>query len=201
METLNRATKEEIAATAARLAVEEGLDYGPAKRRAIKLLGLPARTALPGNDEVDDAVRAYVIEFCADTQPRELASLRQLALRWMQRMKQFRPHLGAAVWRGTATRNSDIQIDLFCDDPKSAEIALIDLSVNYESRSVTGLRGECVNTLSVHDLCPGLGETVGVHLRVYDHNDLRGALRPDARGRTPRGDLAAVLRMVQGSGQ
>ena len=201
METLNRATKEEIAATAARLAVEEGLDYGPAKRRAIKLLGLPARTALPGNDEVDDAVRAYVIEFCADTQPRELASLRQLALRWMQRMKLFRPHLGAAVWRGTATRNSDIQIDLFCDDPKSAEIALIDLSVNYESRSVTGLRGECVNTLSVHDRCPGLGETVGVHLRVYDHNDLRGALRPDAKGRAPRGDLAAVLRMVQGSGQ
>ena len=36
---------------------------------------------------------------------------------------------------------------------------------------------------------------------VYDHNDLRGALRPNPRGRVSRGDLAAVLRLVQGSGQ
>ena len=41
---------QEIAAAAARLVVEEGLEYGPAKRRAIKVLGLNARTALPAND-------------------------------------------------------------------------------------------------------------------------------------------------------
>jgi hypothetical protein len=41
-----------------------------------------------------------------------------------------------------------------------------------------------------------LHETVGVHLMVYDHDDLRGALRPDTKGRTPRGDLAAVERLV-----
>ena len=39
--------KVEIAATAARLVVEEGLEYGPAKRRAVKQLGLPGRSALP----------------------------------------------------------------------------------------------------------------------------------------------------------
>ena len=32
--------QEEIAATAARLIVEEGLEYGPAKRRALKELAL-----------------------------------------------------------------------------------------------------------------------------------------------------------------
>jgi len=39
----------EIAQTAAILVVDEGLEYGPAKRRALKQLGLPARTPLPAN--------------------------------------------------------------------------------------------------------------------------------------------------------
>ena len=197
METISHSLKSEIAAAAARMVAEEGLDFGPAKRRAIRLLGLPARTPLPGNDEIEDAVLDYIAVFCADTQPAELTALRQLALRWMQRMAHFRPHLAAAVWRGTATRRSEIQIELFCDDSKSAEIYLIDLKVSYEPRTVIGLRGDAVETLSVHDFCPGLGETVGVHLLIYDHDDLRGALRLDARGRSPRGDLAAVRRMVQ----
>ena len=196
METVSHSSKAEIAATAARLVVEEGLEYGPAKRRAIRHLGLPSRTAMPGNDEIEDAVLEYIAIFCADTQACELAALRRLALRWMERMAEFRPHLGAAVWRGTATRRSDVHIELFCDDSKSAEIALIDLKVSYEPRTVIGLRGESVDTLSVHDFCPGLNEMVGVHLLVYDHDDLRGALRLDARGRAPRGDLAAVRRLV-----
>jgi hypothetical protein len=31
---------------------------------------------------------------------------------------------------------------------------------------------------------------------VHDHDDLRGALKPDARGRPWRGDLAAVERLL-----
>ena len=38
----------------------------------------------------------------------ELAALRELALQWMHRVAEFRPHLSGAVWRGTATRLSDI---------------------------------------------------------------------------------------------
>lgn len=188
---------QEIAAAAARLVVDEGLEYGAAKRRALKVLGLPARSALPGNDEVEDAVREHIAVFCPDTQPAELAALRRLALQWMERLVEFRPHLGGAVWRGTATRLSDIYIQLFCDDPKSAEIALIDRRVAYEPRTVSGWRGEPVEALSLHSLSPELGETIGVHLMVYDHDDLRGALRPDGRGRTPRGDLVAVRALLE----
>ena len=68
---------QEIAAAAARLVVEEGLEYGPAKRRAVKVLGLNARAQLPGNDEVEEAVEEYLAIFCADTQPAELAALVQ----------------------------------------------------------------------------------------------------------------------------
>ena len=195
--------KSEIAATAAALVVEEGLEYGAAKRRAIKQLALPARTGLPGNDELEDAVRDYIAVFCADTQPVELAALRGLALVWMERMAAFRPHLAGAVWHGTATRLSDIYIQLFCDDPKSAEIALIEHNVDYEPRTVTGFNGARVEALSLSSLCKPLNENVGVHLMVYDHDDLRGALRPDMKGRKPRGELSAVQKLVaenQGAG-
>ncbi|MBI5279474.1 MAG: hypothetical protein HY854_23785 [Burkholderiales bacterium] len=187
----------EIAAAAARLVVEEGLEYGPAKRRAAKQLGLAARSALPDNDTVEEAVREYISVFCADTQPRELAALRKLALTWMERLAEFRPHLGGAVWHGSATRLSDIYIQLFCDDPKSAELLLVDKGVSYEPRSVTGFNGESVDALSISSLSPELGEHVGVHLLVHDHDDLRGALRRDSKGRVPRGDLAAVRKLVE----
>jgi hypothetical protein len=188
--------KSEIAAAAARLVVEEGLEYGPAKRRAVKQLGVNVR-ALPDNDTLEDAVHEYIQIFCAETQPRELAALRRLALTWMERLEQFRPYLAGAVWHGTATRLSDIYLQLFCDDPKSAEIALIEHNVDYEARTVTGFTGEPVEALSLSSVSRELGETIGVHLMIHDHDDLRGALRPDAKGRTPRGDLAAVRALVE----
>lgn len=188
--------KSEIAAVAARMVVEEGLEYGPAKRRAVKQLGLPARTALPGNDEIEDAVVEYIALFCSETQPAELLALRRLAVVWMERMAAFRPHLGGAVWHGTATRLSDIYLQLFCDDCKSAEIALIDHQVDYVPRTVTGFNGDSVEALSVHAFCADLNEEVGVHLLIYDLDDVRGALKPDAKGRTPRGDLVAVRHLL-----
>ena len=69
----------EIAATTARIVVEEGSNGAPANPRRARN-GLPARTPLPDNDQVEDAVREYLTFFCADTQPRELRVLRQLAL-------------------------------------------------------------------------------------------------------------------------
>ncbi len=188
--------QEEILNTASRLIVEEGLEYGVAKKRAVKQLGLPSRTALPDNDALEDAVREYIEIFCAESQPVELKALRELALTWMERLPEFRPHLSGAVWHGTATRLSDIYIGLFCDDPKSPEIALINHNARYEAREVTGFKGETVSALSIHSFCEPLNETVGVHLMVYDHDDIRGALAKDAKGRRPRGDTAALQALM-----
>ncbi len=193
METLTH----ELAAHAARLVVEEGLDYGGAKRRAQKLLGLPARTALPDNDLVESEVRAYLSLFHADTQPAELAALRRLALRWMQRLAEFRPHVTGAVWNGTATRRSDVYLQLFCDDPKSAEIALIDHQVSYQARSVGGFHGAPVDALSFSSSCPELGEAIGVHLMIHDHDDPCGALKAGRQGQPMRGDLQALAQRMQ----
>jgi hypothetical protein len=188
--------KQEIAATAARLVVEEGLEYGPAKRRALRELGLPARQALPDNETLENEVIDYVQLFCADSQPQELLALRRLALVWMQRLQEFRPHLSGAVWRGTATRLSDIYIQLFCDDSKQAELTLLDKQVRFDVSAVSGFRGETVDALSIHSRCPVLNEDIGVHLMVYDYDDLRGALLPDSRGRPMRGDIAGLRQLV-----
>ncbi|HEX5371241.1 MAG TPA: hypothetical protein VFW84_00760 [Aquabacterium sp.] len=196
MSTLSPASQE-IAATAARLVVEEGMEYGPAKRRAAKQLGLTGRGDLPGNDAVEDAVVEYLSVFCADTQPDELRALRALADVWMERLAEFRPHLTGAVWRGTATRLNDIHLQLFCDDPKSAEIALISRNVSYDVGSVKGPRGDLVDCLSLTVPCAALNEAIGLHLTILDRDDLRGALKPDARGRTERGDRLALQRLLE----
>ena len=186
---------QEIAHAAARIVVEEGLEYGPAKRRAAKQLGLSTRD-LPDNNELEAAVEEYLSVFCADTQPTELLALRRLAVVWMERLAEFRPHLTGAVWRGTATRLNDIHLQLYCDDPKSAEITLLNKGVDYDVGSVPGPRGETVDRLSLTVRCSDLNEAIGLHLTILDRDDLRGALKPDARGRTERGDLPALQKLL-----
>ena len=186
----------ELAQAAACLVVEEGMEYAAAKRRAVKQLGMSARTALPDNAAMDAAVRDYIALFCADTQPAELAALRAIALTWMERLTDFRPHLGGAVWRGTATRHSDVYLQLFCDDPKAPEWALLNHRVAYHPGEVKGWRGEPVQVLTLRVRNEAFEEWALVHLMLYDLNDMRGALKSDAQGRKPRGDAAAVRRLL-----
>ena len=186
---------EEIAAAAARLVVGEGMEYPAAKRKAARDLGRRGgrQGELPSNEQVEDAVREYIAIFCADTQPAELRALRQLALRWMERLAVFRPHLGGAVWRGTATRLSNIVIDLYCDDPKSAEIAFLNEGLDFDS----GSDDPDTVILSTVDRSRELPEPVTLHFVVHDHDDLRGALRPDSRGQSWRGDAPALRQRLQ----
>ena len=154
--------------------------------------------ALPDNDAVEDAVREYIALFCADTQPAELQALRQLALTWMERMAQFRPHLGGAVWHGTATRLSDIYIQLFCDDSEVGRDRADRPPRRLRAAHGHGLpRRAGRGPEPVQHVSRELGEAIGVHLLVYDLDDLRGALKPDAQGRAPRGDLAAVRGVLE----
>ncbi len=174
------------------------MEYGPAKRRAARDLGRGGsrRAELPDNDQVEDEVRAYIELFCADTQAFELQALREVALLWMQRLAEFRPHLTGAVWRGTATRLNAVHLQLFCDDSKAAELALIDKGVAYEVGSVDGPRHQPIDVLSVSSPSAPLSEPVTVYLSILDHDDLRGGLRPDRQGRSPRGDLAALRQLL-----
>jgi hypothetical protein len=184
----------EVAAAAARLVVDEGMEYGAAKKKAARDFGT---RELPSNEELEDAVREHIAIFCADTQPGELRAMREVALVWMQRLAEYRPHLSGAVWRGTATRLNAVHLDLYCDDPKAAEITLINAGVDYDVASMTRPGREPLNVLSVGENCAALGETVTLHLMLHDADDQRGALKPDSRGRSWRGDTAALQRLLQ----
>ncbi|MFM9915947.1 MAG: hypothetical protein ACKVOX_09085 [Rhizobacter sp.] len=189
----------EIAAAAARLVVEEGMEYGPAKRRAARSLGKNStRSAeMPDNTVIEHEVRAYLALFCADTQPAELAALREAAVHWMERLAEFRPHLTGAVWRGTATRLSGVHLQLFCDDSKSAEISMLNQGIDFEIGSITGPRNLPVDVLRVSSPSRALGEEVTLFLTVLDHDDLRGGLKPAANGQPQRGDLAALRHLME----
>ncbi|TDM09637.1 MAG: hypothetical protein C4K60_10490 [Ideonella sp. MAG2] len=186
----------EIAAQAARLVVEEGLDYAAAKRKAARDLGRrQGRSAeMPSNEAVEDEVWDYLRLFCADTQAQELQHLRFLAAKWMERLADFRPHLGGAVWRGTATKLSPILIDLYVDDPKAAEIAFLNAGVEVDSHG--GEADDGLGVLTVAEFSRALNDTVTLHFIVHDHDELRGALKPDSRGRSWRGDLPALRRLM-----
>ena len=185
----------ELTSAAARLVVEDGLEYGPAKHKAARdLLRHHARSGeLPSNEAIEDGVREYLAVFMADTQPAELDTLRRVARRWMAQLDEFRPYLAGAVWRGTATRRSAIQIELYCDDPKAAEIALLNRQVDYQFAG----HGGDHDVLAVLDRGADPGEPVQLFLHVLDHDDLRGGLKPDSRGRTWRGDLGALDRLIE----
>lgn len=199
---MSASVAEQIAAVAARLVVEDGLEYATARYKAARqLLGRSLRSGeMPRNEMVEDEVRAYLDTFCADTHPAELRVLREVAERWMERLAVHRPHVAGAVWRGTATRRSAILLDLYCDDPKGTEIDLINQGIEYDVGGDNDADAGSVSILTVGARSPELGTVVTLHLLLHDLDDLRGALKSDARGRSWRGDLSALRRRMAEDG-
>jgi hypothetical protein len=89
-----------------------------------------------------------------------------------------------------------VHIDLYCDDSKAAEIALLNMGVDHDIHVLDAGHSAAKDVLTVSAPSRALGQPVTVHLIVNDLDDLRGALKPDARGRTWRGDLVALKRLL-----
>jgi len=202
----------ELAAAAARLIAEEGCDYMQAKRRAAhEILGDDRRALLPENAEVERELRRYLQLFEADSHPRLLAALRTLAAEAMQRLVDFDPHLIGAVLNGTATRHSDIHLQLFVDSAKDVEVHLMNAGIDFDvdegdadERPAAFERLSFMLPARASDLPPELRQ-VGVHLHVFPRDAIRVASRQ--RDRTAcaemhpteaagRANLAAVRRLI-----
>ncbi|AOI69426.1 hypothetical protein [Burkholderia ubonensis] len=198
-----RRVREEIAQAAARLIAEDGLDYASAKRKAARQLLGDARVAgewLPDNDQLEEELREYLVLFQSDTQPDELRRLREVALDWMRRLVDFNPYVTGAVLNGTANAHSDIHLQTFTDNPKDVAISLLNQNVQYdvsETRHFAG-RGD-VETLSFLWRGRRDDEPVGIHVALYASDDLRGAVKADARGRLPRADATALRALLAAS--
>ncbi|MES2831397.1 MAG: hypothetical protein V4695_05325 [Pseudomonadota bacterium] len=175
----------EIAIAAARMIVEEGADYGNAKRRAARQIlgdGKPRGDFLPDNLQVENEVRAHQALFFGDTQPARLRHLRRTALEIMEQLAQFSPYLTGAVLNGTADEHSDIHLQLFTDSSKEVAVFLMDRNLRFETSESAHFKGrsEPVETLSF------VWQQESVHLAVYSVDDVRGALKADAGGKVVR---------------
>jgi hypothetical protein len=124
-----------IAVEAARLISEQGIrDYHLAKRKAAERLGIAADTALPRNEEIEDALREHQRLFDADDQPRRLADLRDAAREALLFFSRFEPRLVGAVLDGSADRHSAVCLHLFCDETEAVSNFLDEQGIPYEQR-------------------------------------------------------------------
>lgn len=121
-----------IADMAARLIAEHGIaDWSLAKRKALRQLMLPERTALPGDDEIEAALVVHHALFGGDEHAVTLRQQREEALTWLRELADFSPVLVGGVAAGWATEYSDIRIELIADDSKEVELMLINHSIPY----------------------------------------------------------------------
>jgi hypothetical protein len=179
----------EVAAGAARLIAEDGMDYASAKRRAAaELVGeRAARRALPDNAAVERELRRHLRLFGGDEYLQRLAALRAIALRWMQDLAPFRPHLVGAVLNGTATEHSDIHLHLYTESAKDVEMQLLDRGLTYEAAPAAG-RSEGVPealeelSLVIAPRDARVPHRIGLVLTVYPTDAIRVAARRSASG-------------------
>ena len=164
-----------IAQTAARLIAEHGIaDWSLAKRKAARQLDLPERAALPGDDEIEAALRDYHALFGGAAHESTLRAQREEALVWMKRLAAFRPLVVGGVAQGWATEHSDIRLELAADDAKAVELALLNGGCSY--RSLPQRNGEATSELAI-ETRRGL-----VRLTIRTHEAARQLPRRDRHG-------------------
>lgn len=181
--------RDEIAAVAARLIAEDGLDYAGAKRRAAReVLGDAARShpdCMPDNTQVEEAVREHQALFLADTQPGRLLALRESARDVMRFLDAaglgLTPFVSGAIVNGTAGEHSDIHLQVFDDNAKDLEIYLLNAGIAFEVSEHAGGRagsGELLSFLwpqrRAFSRSALAGDQEAVHLAVLDPRDNRG---------------------------
>ncbi len=123
-----------IAGAAARLMAEHGIaDYGTAKRKAARSLGVSESEALPTNEEIETELRAWQSLYQEDEQRERVHDLRATALGVMQLLAEFHPYLTGGALDGTAGRYSAVELDLYADSSKDVEIALLSHGISYDT--------------------------------------------------------------------
>lgn len=176
-----RQMRELIAQSAARLIAEDGIqDYASAKRKAARQMGASDTHSLPSNSEVELALRAYQELYQKDEQPLRLRQLRQEALAFMRLLERFNPYLSGSVLNGTATRHSDINIQLFTDNIKEVELFLLNRNIPYEAGEKRFRLNDEILAIPVFTL---QGEITEIRVAVFATDDLRRTTQDSVAGK------------------
>ncbi len=176
-----------IAAVAARLMAEDGLDdVELAKRKAAHQLNLPEWIGLPSSQAVYDALRTHQAIFQDSEQRERIVSMRQEALYWMELLAVFHPYLTGSVLDGTAGRFSMIDILLYPDSDKDVEIFLLNQGIAYEHMRPRNDRTSAVLQVSRGD-CDW-----ATNLVIYPSHDERVVFRKHDGSVRERARIEAV---------
>jgi predicted nucleotidyltransferase len=88
-------------------------EYKQAKQRAAETL---KTRILPSNLEIAEELDRIAEELEGEPRKKLLLRMRREAQQLMAALREFSPRLGGSVWRGTAHRNSDIDIVVYSQD-------------------------------------------------------------------------------------
>ena len=185
-----------IAATAARIMAEDGIDdFALAKRKAARQPGAAETEALPANDEVEAELRAYRALYQPEEHPLRISELRRIALDAMRALENFHPYLTGPVLKGTAGRYAEIELQLFPESAKEVEIFLLERRIAYathEGRRFSGDRAHAMGVLSL------AWQGAPLKLSVFDPRDERLALKTSQAGRVmDRAGVAEVEALLR----
>ena len=180
-----------IAAAAARIMAEDGIDdFALAKRKAARSLGAAETEALPGNDEIEAELRAYLALYQAEEHPQRITELRAMALEAMRALEQFHPYLTGPVLKGTAGPYAEIALQLFPESSKEVEMYLLERNIPFTTQEARRYSGDRVHAVSVFSL---LWQDTLLKLSVFDPRDERVALKTSQAGRVmDRAGIAEV---------
>ena len=196
MDPMRSDVRAELAALAAQLIADSGLDYQSAKRKAARQLlgdGHVSAALLPDNDEIDQSLLEHLELFDPD-HPGRVLRYRQAALYWMERLGDFNPYLAGAVWKGIVAAHAPIHLQVFTDDAKDLEIGLLNDGINFNVVEIAHFagRGE-VPALTFY-----WEQDLPILVSLYRYDDLRGALkRQRTGGGAGRGSAAAVRELLE----
>lgn len=180
-----------VASLAARMMAEDGIvDYGFAKRKAAKTLGVGDGETLPTNDEIETELRAYQSLFQEGEQNERLRVLRETALEVMYLLADFHPYLTGAVLDGTAGRYAGVEIDLYADSTKDVEISLLSHDISYESSEPRRQGPDTPETL-LHLDWNDIPVTLAIHPLTNERQQKRE--QPDRPTRARANVVAALL--------
>lgn len=190
-----RQLREQIAQLAARLIAEDGIDdWGLAKRKAARTLGLTEAHCLPTNAELEAALLEYQRIFAEDEQREELHWLRSQALDLMDLFERFQPHLVGPVLSGAIGKYPTIHLHLFTDDEKAIEWFLLNESIPYDPSQRRVFIAGAAATVPCFELNV---DGTDVHLIQFAGPDRHQPVRLTADGRpmarAGRASLAARL--------
>jgi hypothetical protein len=185
-----------IAYLAARMMAEDGVaDFAMAKQKAARQAGLSDANLLPDNQEIEAALREYQDLYQKDEQPAHLRHLREIAVKVMREFEAFRPALVGSVLSGTAGQFSDVNLQLFTDDPKALTLFLLNKRYRFEDGTK---RVRCSDGWVEVPQVRIEFEDVIVTMTVLDRGDERVGSRGRSEAEAPlRARLAEVEAMLE----